>query len=202
MDAAEWDHRYSSSELVWGAGPNRWVEGVCSPLSPGRALDLACGEGRNAIWLARRGWRVTGVDFSEVAVRRAAELAAGAGVSEAASWERADLLGYRPDPIGFDLVVLAYLQLPERQRTAVLRTAAAALATGGTLVVVAHDPLNLTEGVGGPQDPAVLYGADDVQVALGEGPGLAVRRAERVLRPVGDSNSRHAVDALFVATRR
>jgi SAM-dependent methyltransferase len=77
MHAAEWDARYAGKNLVWEAEPNRWVVEVCAGLPPGRALDLACGEGRNALWLARQGWRVTGVDFSRVALERAGDLARG-----------------------------------------------------------------------------------------------------------------------------
>ena len=81
MDAAGWDARYAGSDLVWGNGPNRFVERELADLPPGRALDIACGEGRNAIWLAHRGWRATGVDFSSVAVERARRLAKVAGPS-------------------------------------------------------------------------------------------------------------------------
>jgi SAM-dependent methyltransferase len=200
MDATHWDARYGGAELVWGAEPNRWVVAECAGLTPGRALDLACGEGRNAIWLAGLGWQVTGVDFSAVALSRAAELAAHVGVR--GTWVRADLQEYRPEPAAFDLVVLAYLQLPAEKRTPVIRNAAAGLAPGGTLLVIAHDSANLVEGVGGPQDPAVLYTAQDVAADLAGLPGLVVLRAEPVLRPVEvDGVTGHAVDALLLARR-
>lgn len=167
----------------------------------GRALDLACGEGRNAIWLAGRGWRVTGVDFSAVALERAAELAAQAQVAERTAWVQADLVSYRPEPAGFDLVVLAYLQLPAAQRAEVVRAAAEGLAVGGTLLVVAHDSSNLTDGVGGPQDPRVLYTAADLTADLAGRDDLQILRAEPVLRPVGADGARNAIDALLVARR-
>jgi SAM-dependent methyltransferase len=204
VDATEWDARYGGRELVWGTRPNRWIEQVCSGLTPGRALDLACGEGRNAIWLASMGWTATGVDFSAVALRRAAELAAEAGVADRTAWQQGDLLTYHPEPAAFDLVVLAYLQLPADARGAVIRSAAKALAVGGTLLVVAHDSANLTDGVGGPQDPAVLYTAADVQADLRDREDLTVLRAEAVLRPVAegpDGSARSAVDALLLARR-
>lgn len=202
MDAAGWDTRYAERDLVWGAQPNRWVEEECADLPPGRALDLACGEGRNALWLAGRGWRVTGVDFSAVALARAADLAAESAVADRTSWVRADLQTFVPESAGFDLVVVAYLQLPADQRRRVIAMAADALAPGGTLLVVAHDSANLTEGVGGPQDPAVLYTAAELVADLGVREGLQVLRAEPVRRPVPEQTEREAIDALVLARRR
>jgi SAM-dependent methyltransferase len=106
----DWNERYAQKELVWTAEPNRRFAAEVDGLEPGRALDLACGEGRNAVWLAERGWRVTGVDFSDVALAKAAELAASRGVE--AEWVVADVLDYRPEPRAFDLVAVLYLQLP------------------------------------------------------------------------------------------
>lgn len=205
MDAEGWDRRYSGKDLVWGADPNRWVEQECAPLPAGRALDLACGEGRNAIWLARRGWRVTAVDFSQVALARGAELAAasdGPGDGGTIEWVRADVFTYAPEPKAYDLVVIAYLQVPPGPRRAVVRAAAQALAPGGRLVVVAHDSANLERGVGGPQDPDVLYTAQDLAGDLAGTAGEpAVLRAEAVRRPVlTPDGERCAIDALFVAS--
>ncbi|MFD0278225.1 class I SAM-dependent methyltransferase [Kitasatospora sp. NPDC127111] len=192
MDHQDWDERYAASELVWGAEPNRWVVRELAGLTPGRALDLAAGEGRHAIWLARQGWRVTGLDFSAVALRRAARLAAGlpADVAGRLTWRQDDARTFTAPPEGYDLVVVAYLQLPADDRRAALRRAAAALAPGGTLLVVGHDTTNLTEGVGGPQDPRVLFTPDDVLADLADlidpaGAALHAVRAERVRRPVG-----------------
>ncbi len=114
MDPDDWNERYAARELMWTAEPNRssWRR---SPRSPsGRALDLACGEGRNAIWLAERGWQVTGVDFSEGALDKAARLATARGVE--AEWVRADLVEYAPARSAYDLVLVFYLQVPAAQR--------------------------------------------------------------------------------------
>ncbi len=196
MDSTAWDDRYAGSELVWGSGPNRFVAAELEELPPGRALDVACGEGRNAIGLATRGWEATGVDFSATAVARARRLAADAGVAERTEFAVGDVVA-GPLPSGrFDVVVVAYLQLPAAERRAALRHAAQALAPGGTLLVVAHDSTNLTDGAGGPRDPAVLYTADDVLTDL-DGLALVVDKAERVTRPVQTPDGgRQAIDAL------
>ncbi|HEY8374386.1 MAG TPA: class I SAM-dependent methyltransferase [Pseudonocardiaceae bacterium] len=191
MDAAAWDARYAGTELVWSADPNRWVAQSLAGRPAGTALDLACGEGRNAIWLAEQGWQVTGIDFSATALRKAAALARERGVD--VHWVHADLTEWAPEHL-VDLVVAAYLQLPAAQRRRVNRTAASALAPGGTMLVVGHDSTNLTEGTGGPQDPAVLFSPADVVDDVA-GLGLEVVRAERVLRPV-DGSPRPAIDAL------
>jgi SAM-dependent methyltransferase len=203
MDKAEWDARYAATELVWTATPNRWVEAELAGVAPGRALDLACGEGRNALWLAGRGWRVTAVDFSGVALgkgRRAAQ-AAGDSRAERIDWVEADVLAYQPEAGGYDAVVIAYLQLPSDERRAVVQRAVTALAEGAVLLVVAHDAANLSDGVGGPPDPAVLYTAGEVRSDLvASGVPLSVDRAEEVLRPV-EGEPRPAIDLLVRATR-
>jgi SAM-dependent methyltransferase len=178
MDAEAWDERYAAAELVWSAGPNRFVEVECGDLPPGDALDLAAGEGRNAIWLARQGWRVTAVDFSGVALDKGRTLAGDTEVE----WVVADATAWRRDA-AYDLVVIAYLQLPAGPRRAAIRNAFDALRPDGTLLVVAHDTTNLTEGTGGPQDASVLYTAQDVLADLA-GEDLEVVRAERVTRAV------------------
>ncbi|MFC8449058.1 class I SAM-dependent methyltransferase [Kitasatospora sp. NPDC057223] len=199
MDSHDWDARYGATDLVWGVEPNRWVVRECADLPAGRALDLAAGEGRNSIWLAARGWRVTAVDFSQVAVDRGRRLAA-AGPPEVAGrldWVRADALGYRPEPGGHDLVLIVYLHLPAAERRRVLDLAATALAPGATLLVVGHATANLTEGSGGPQDARVLYSPGDIVADLA-GHGLRTVRAEHVHRSVAtaDGASARAVDAL------
>ncbi len=199
VDSSEWDRRYSGRELVWTSEANRFLVREAEGLAPGRAIDLACGEGRNAVWLAERGWQVTGVDFSAVGLDKARALAAARGVE--AEWIVADLLDYQPAPEAFDLVIVFYLQVPEVQRTAILTRAAGAVAPGGTFVLVAHDSANLEGGHGGPQDPAVLYTAEDVDRDL-NGSGLRIERAERAERPVDTPDGpRIALDALVRASR-
>ena len=198
MDAAQWDARYAESERVWSAGPNRFVERALADLPPGRAVDLAAGEGRNAVWLASRGWDVTAVDFSRVALARGRETAPDASVT----WVCADVLGWQPGPEPFDLAVLAYLQLVESERRRAVLTAFGCLRPGGTFFLVAHDSSNLTEGTGGPQDPSVLMTADDVLADLGDA-SYDVVEATRVARsvPAPDGTGRTAYDALVRVVR-
>ena len=186
MDSEAWDERYAATELVWSAEPNQFVAAECTDLSPGRAVDLAAGEGRNAIWLAGRGWDVTAVDFSQVALDKGRRLADAAAASPTGSlaWVQADATTWAGS--GYDLAVVAYLQLPPDERRAAARRAVESLTSGGTLLWVAHDSTNLLEGTGGPQDPRVLMTADDV-VADVEDLGVEVQRAERVARVVPPS---------------
>ena len=195
MQREDWDRRYAEVESLWSARPNRVLVADVEGLTPGRALDLACGEGRNAIWLAERGWDVTGVDFSQVAIAKARASAERAGVD--VDFVCADLLDYEPARGAHDLVVVLFLQLPADERRRVLRRGADALAPGGTLLLVGHDLANLTEGTGGPSDPNVLYTPEDV---VSELPGLEVEKAERILRDV-DGADRPAIDALVRALR-
>jgi SAM-dependent methyltransferase len=198
MDAAQWDERYRAAENIWGIAPNRWVEQETGHLPPGVALDLACGEGRNAIWLAGRGWAVHAVDFSRVAVEKGAELERRTLGESRIDWVEADATTYSP-PEPVNLAVLCYLQLPADERRAAVRQAAKALASGGVLVVIGHDSRNLTDGTGGPQDPDVLFTAADVAIDLA-GAGVTIERADEVLRPV-DGTYRPAIDALLRAVR-
>ena len=197
MDREKWNERYGTDELVWRAEPNRFLVEEVERLTPGRALDLACGEGRNAVWLASQGWRVVGMDFSSAGLAKGRRMADERGVE--VTWVEADAVSWIPPRSGFDLVVLMYLQLPYDQRRAALGHAAAALAPRGVLLVVGHDATNPTEGFGGPQDPAVLYSAEDI---VGDLDGLRIERAERVERQVDTpSGAAVALDALVRAVR-
>lgn len=208
MDARAWDERYAASELVWSAGPNRFVEAELADLRPGRALDLAAGEGRNALWLAEQGWNVTAVDFSVVGLDKGREVQSRhpRGRDLQVEWVHADVLTYDAGPVPYDLALLAYLQLPEDERRAAVRRAFTALGEGGTFFLVAHDSTNLTEGTGGPQDAAVLYTAEEVLGDL-DGERFEVLRAERVRRVVPPDDEhrgepdRTAYDALVRLVR-
>ena len=197
MNREDWDERYRTEELIWKADPNRFLVEDLDALVPGRALDLACGEGRNAVWLASKGWHVTGVDFSRAGLAKARRLATDRGVE--VTWVEADVVEWQPSPASFDVVVVMYLHLPSEQRRQTLSRAAAALAPGGTLLVVGHDASNLLHGTGGPQDPAVLFGPEEIVEELS---GLQIERAERVTGTVvTDAGEATAFDALVRAVR-
>jgi SAM-dependent methyltransferase len=200
MDSQQWDERYSATGFVWDTGPNQFVAAELASLSPGRALDLAAGEGRNTVWLAGRGWRVTAVDFSRVGLDKGRKLAATRGMAaEQVEWIVADLACYQPEPGAYDLALIAYLQVSPQVRATVLARAAAALAPGGTAFVVGHDLTNLTEGTGGPQDPDVLYTPEVIRAELD---GLRIERAERVRRTVTlQDGPAVAIDTLVRAVR-
>jgi SAM-dependent methyltransferase len=199
MDRHDWDERYRQKESVWALEPNPILVGEVEKLPAGRALDLAAGEGRNAVWLACRGWEVTAVDWSEVALEKGRARAGGAAVE--VEWVLADLEEWKPPERAFDLVVITYLQPPPDLRVAVWRKAAAAVAPGGHLVVVGHDSSNLTRGWGGPADPVSLYVAADVVATVGG--ELEVMRAEEVQSPrETPEGPRFAIDNVVVAVRQ
>jgi len=200
VDSRRWDERYSGAGFEWTTRPNQFVAAELAGLPPGRALDLAAGEGRNSVWLAERGWRVTAVDFSRVGLDKGRALGAARGIDQARiQWIVADLQDHEPEPGAFDLVLIAYFQVGTELRATVLARAAAALAPGGTLLVVGHDLTNLTEGVGGPQYPEVLYTPEAITAELG---GLRVLRAGRVRRAVDrDGAAATAIDTLVLAVR-
>jgi 2-polyprenyl-3-methyl-5-hydroxy-6-metoxy-1,4-benzoquinol methylase len=200
VDSQQWDERYASAEFTWSTQPNQFVAAELAGLPPGRALDLAAGEGRNSVWLAERGWHVTAVDFSRVGLEKGRKLSAARGVDEErVTWTVADLNDYQPEPACFDLVLIAYAQVAPDLRAAMLARASAAVAPGGTMFVVGHDLTNLTEGAGGPQYPEVLYTPELITAGMA---GLRVLRAERVRRAVQqDGAPATAIDTLVRAIR-
>jgi SAM-dependent methyltransferase len=185
-----WDERYAAAERVWSAGPNREVERIVAAWVPGRALDLGAGEGRHALWLAEKGWQVTAVDFSAVGIDRGRREAESRGL--AVDWVVEDVTTWHP-PEGttFDLALVAYLHIPEDVFSRLGRW----LAPGGALVVVGHALRNLTEGVGGPQDPALLHTTEQLRAAAQD---LDIERCEEVVR---STDAGDAIDVVLVARR-
>lgn len=195
MTAQDWDARYAAAP-VWSQGPNAVVADLLAPLRPGRAVDLGAGEGRHALWLTERGWEVTAVDFSAAGLARGRRLAEERGLD--VTWEVADVTAWQPAaPV--DLVLVAYLQLPEQVLDGILRRAATWLIPGGHLLVIGHDRANLERGHGGPQDPEVLHTAQMLAAAAER---LEVLDLEQVERPVTtEEGPRTAVDTLLLARR-
>jgi SAM-dependent methyltransferase len=190
LDAAEWDERYRSAGLLWSAGPNLFVEDRLANVSPGRCVDLGAGEGRNAVWLAERGWEVVAVDFSGVALDR------GRQRSATVAFVEADVFEWEPDD-RFDLVLIAYLQVEALALQSLIRKTVGWLSPGGELFMVGHDRSNIEHGVGGPQVPEVLWDVPEIVDSLA---GLEVVEAGVVTRPVEvEGGLGYARDALIRA---
>ena len=192
MDSHGWDARYEEKDLMWSAEPNMFLPPIVNRLRVGSALDLACGEGRNSIWLANQGWHVTGVDFSSVGIEKAKKLAGDTSVT----WVVADITAYEPEP-KFDLVIIAYVHLDPAGIRSLLNNASDALAPGGTLIAVGHALRNLRDGVGGPPYPEILWTEEKIAPLVGD---LNVISIDEVLRPVEDSDN-DAIDLLLHAMK-
>lgn len=142
-DAAQmWDEMYRSRDRVWSGQPNPQLIAEAAPLAPGTALDLGCGEGADAIWLASRGWTVTAVDVSAVALERAKAHAEERGQGGKITWVQQDLATWVPGEL-FDLVTAQFLHSTVMPWQQALQVAAAAVRTGGTLLIVGHHPEGL-----------------------------------------------------------
>lgn len=204
MDAHDWDLRYAGHDLVWSVEPNRFVRELIEPLQPGTAIDLAAGEGRNAIWLVEQGWSVTASDYSVVAVERMRALADQRLGERSSNLITVVADATEPAPgseAAYDLALLSYLQLPAQQWQQALEAAIVAVRPGGRVVVVGHAGRNLAEGHGGPSDRAVLYDPEEVVAAV-DGQPVVVETAEIRTRPVEtDDGPREALDTVAVLRR-
>lgn len=191
MDRDDWNKRYAAEPVLWKVDPGPFLSGEVAGMSPGQALDLGAGEGRNAIWLAQRGWRVTAVDFADVALDRGRRRAAEAGVADRIEWVEADLAGFEPEAGAFDLILVLFVHPPADDRRRLLGRAAAALAPGGVILVVGYDTQNALEGDEGVRDPALVFSPEEIGAELD---GLRVTRAEQLR--IGN-----AFDAIIRAVR-
>jgi len=194
---AFWDERYAEDGWVFGVEPNHFVSEFLVDLEPQRVLDLGCGQGRNALWLALQGHEVTGLDLSAVAIEQAKTLAKEAGV--AVRFAVADLTLWRGDDESFDLVVLSYLQVAPEHRRAIHRTVCDVLAPGGTVFLIAHHADNLTRGVGGPQRPEVLFSEDQLEEDFSGFDILRLGPIERLVEL--DEEPATAIDIILIARK-
>ena len=205
LDEELWDERYRSRPALWSGEPNRHLVGEAAELEPGLALDVGCGEGADAIWLARRGWRVDGVDVSGVALRRAAEHAdrAGAEIAGRITWLHENLTTWDPGRGRYDLVSAQYMHLPPPERDVLFRGLAEAVAPGGTLLIVGHHPTDLQTTVPRPPRPELFFTGADV-VALLDPDGWDVVTEAAVARSVTDPDGRAVTvhDTVVRARRR
>lgn len=165
FEPATWEERYSGEGTIWSGDPNPQLVAEVSGLAPGTALDVGCGEGGDAIWLARAGWTVTGADFSAAGLARAARHAEEAGVAERTDWWQVDAREFDPAGRSFDLVTTHFLHPPDGGMVPVARRLAEAVAPGGHLLVVGHAPV----GPHAPQSSAhraAMFFARDLLPAL------------------------------------
>ncbi len=196
MDPKFWDEMFSAKEYFWAGEPNEFVKTHTADLKPGDAIDLAAGEGRNAVWLASQGWRVKAVDFSQVGLDKGARLASDHGVT--VDFVNADATTYQPSEL-VDLIVISYLQIPIAPQQVVLEHARTWLRVGGTILVIAHDESNLTHGYGGPPSAEISYTVDRTVKAFD---GLDIGTAEVAKRTVNTpAGPQIALDTLVLATR-
>lgn len=164
---AFWDERYRRPGHLWSGSPNPQLVAGAAGLRPGSALDAGSGEGADAIWLARQGWTVAAVDISSVALARAAaHAAAEPGAARRISWIHRDLTAWVPPAGTFDLVSAQFLHWPAAERTAVYGRLAAAVAPGGTLLIVGHHPSDLATGARRPRLPGLLFTPEETAAAL------------------------------------
>ncbi|GAA3217374.1 FAD-dependent oxidoreductase [Actinocorallia longicatena] len=163
-----WQERYSAGDSVWSGEPNRHLVSDAGPLTPGTALDVGAGEGADAIWLAGRGWSVTAVDIAPAALARGAAHAEAAGVAGRIRWERADAVNWTPVEV-YDLVSAQFMHLPREPREALYARLAAAVAPGGSLLIVGHHPKDLQGPVPRPQVPDLFFTAEELAAALDPG---------------------------------
>jgi SAM-dependent methyltransferase len=170
FDEAFWDERYrehGEHQAVWSGQPNAQLVAEAAHFAPGSALDVGAGEGADAVWLARHGWRVTAVDISSVALARAAAAVDNDPETAARiSWLHLDLTATQPPAGPFDLVSAQYLHLPAPQRDGLYRRLAASVAAGGTLLIVGHHPSDLETSVRRPSAPGLLFTAEQVAAEL------------------------------------
>jgi SAM-dependent methyltransferase len=202
MDETFWDERYGQADAIWSGNPNPQLVDETADLPAGTALDVGCGEGADAIWLAGRGWHVTAVDISQVALDRAVKHAEAAGVADRISWLRADLTDGTSPGAGFDLVSAHFLHLPTDQRVPLYRRLAATVAPGGTFLVVGHHPSDMATAMGRPNLPDLYFTAAQVAEELDAGDWTILvneKRARTAADP--DGHDLTIQDAILKARR-
>lgn len=188
--AENWDERYSQKPSLWSGQVNGAVEEEVAGLEPGTALDVACGEGGDVLWLAEHGWQVEGVDVSQVALDRAAAQASARGLQERISWQQRDVLSWRPPASTYDLVSAVFLHLTADLRRSVYGALAGAVRPGGSLLVVAHHPSDLETTVGRPPEPELFVTAEELAEELALGPDWRVVTTSSRPKTARDSDGR------------
>ena len=198
-----WNKRYAGRELTWSSSPHSLFESLLVEETPGRALDVACGEGRHALWLASKGWQVDAIDFSEVGLVKAR--AWGARQNLEVNWIIADVCEHNFPPRHYDLVAAVFLHTSVSERQQWLSSAINSVASGGLFAYIAHDPSNVDMGVGGPEDVSLIPSVEEVTKEL---KGFDILRGEVHIRNVASDPGHagnaegQARDSLVYARRR
>jgi SAM-dependent methyltransferase len=201
-----WDAKYAEKDAIWSGEPNLRLVEHASGLAAGTALDVGCGEGADAIWLAARGWTVTGLDLSQVALDRAAARAAALGpeTSGRITWVQGDLLSTAPLPVAaaYDLVTVQFMHVLRTAFDGLYTRLADLVATGGSLLVVAHHPDDLASGARHHDAPDILFPPERV-TALLDPAAWEVRVADAPIRTmVRDGEEVTVRDTVVHAVRR
>jgi SAM-dependent methyltransferase len=195
---------YRATDALWSGRPNTQLVREAAELPPGSALDVGCGEGADAIWLAERGWQVTAVDFAATALERGAAHAAARSdeVAGRIRWVQADVTQWEPGE-RFDLVSAQFMHLPPQPRRSLFARLATAVSARGTLVVVGHDFSDVAAGAHRPPEPDRFFTAQEVASALDPGT-WDVLVAEARPRPaaVHEGHDLTVHDAVVHARRR
>ncbi|PPB48975.1 SAM-dependent methyltransferase [Arthrobacter pityocampae] len=199
-----WDDRYRQhAARIWSGNPNRQLVAAAEDLPPGRALDVGCGEGADAVWLAARGWTVLGIDVSEVALSRAR---AHAGeyegtIADRLRWRQVDLLASPELPGGQDLVSVQFMHLPDPDRSRIFRQLAALVGVGGTLLIVGHDPSDRHAGVGRPPHAEVFYTPEQLAALLDDSWDIRACESRPRTQRTADGHDVPIRDAVLQAVR-
>lgn len=202
FDRAYWEDRYGAPGHTWSGNPNPVLVAEAAGLIPGRAIDIGSGEGGDALWLAVQGWHVTGVDISSNALEKARAYVESVDTEAVARthWEQHDLTEWVPAELSFDLVSAQFMHLPEPARSILFRGLAAAVAPGGTLLIVGHDVGAREFGEHETHKLELMFGVDEVLAAI-DGEGLTVEVAEVRGRDDVHPDSKHLNDVVVRARR-
>lgn len=198
-----WDQRYRQRDRIWSGKPNRHLVAEVDGLQPGSALDVGCGEGADAAWLAEQGWDVLGIDVSEVALDRARAHSAALdpSLADRLHWQQVDLLASPDLPRDLDLVSIQFMHLPEPHRSRVFGELASRVAVGGTLLIVAHDPSDLHSGVGRPHQADLYFTAQEIAALLDDSWDVRVCESRPRVERSSDGHEHAISDAVLLAVR-
>ena len=200
--AGFWDERYGSATRIWSGEPNPWLVAEAGDLEPGSALDAGCGEGADSHWLASRGWRVSAVDVSAVALERGAN-GAHPDVAGRITWRQVDLLTWVPEPRAFDLVSAQFMHFPPALRDPLHTRLARAVAPAGTLLIVGHHPSDMHTTMPRPHEPDLFFTAEQLAEQL-DPARWDVLVTDTRARPTTDPDGREVTirDAVLRARKR